>query len=76
MVFTLSRTKQVRKVLHKSKKNRCTNIISHVNSNKSNNWNIQKSNNLIGTSNFPHSNVQNVSSYNILITLQKVTDSW
>ena len=37
--------------------------------------NTPKSDNVIGTSNLPYSNVQNDSSFNTLVTLQKVTDT-
>ena len=50
-------------------------MISRINSNESKNWNISNSDNIIGNSNLPHSRVQNESSFNTLINLQKVTDS-
>ena len=75
MVFVSSRIKQGMKVLYKSKNRRCTTVISHVNSNESNNMNTSNSDNIIGTSNLPHGNVQNDSPFNALINLEKVTDS-
>ena len=50
-------------------------MISHINSNESNNWNTSNSDNLIGNSNLPHSSVKNESSFNTLVNLQKATDS-
>ena len=46
---------------------------SYIKSNASNNWNTSNSDNVIGTSNLPHSNVQNYSPVNTLINFQKVT---
>ena len=54
---------------------RCTTVNSHVNIKKWNNLNTPKSDNVIGTSNLPYSNVQNDSSFNTLVTLQKITDT-
>ena len=51
-------------------------MVSHVNSNKSNNLNTSNSDNLIGTSYLPHSNVHDYSSFNTLVTLQKLTDTY
>ena len=48
-------------------------MISHINSNKSNNWNASNSDKLIVPSKFHHSSVQNDSPFNTLITLQKLT---
>ena len=59
MVFMSPRRKQVRKVLYYPKKRRYNTVISHVNSNESNNWNISNSDNLILASNLPRSSVQN-----------------
>ena len=74
MGYTSSRRKHVRNFLSNYKKRRCTNIISHFNNNASNHFNTSNNNNVIGTSNFPCSNVQNGASFNTLITLQKVID--
>ena len=60
--------------MYKSKKRRCNTIISHVNSNKSNNLNISNSDNDVGTSNLHHINVQDYSPFNSCITSQKVID--
>ena len=69
MVFTLSIRKQGRNILYKSINSRCTTMISHVNTNQSNIFNTSNSDNLIGTSNIPHSNVQNDSPGNTRIDL-------
>ena len=61
--------------MDRSKKWRFTTAISHININESNNWNTSNTNNIIVNSNLPHGNVQNVSLYIALITLQKVTYS-
>ena len=74
-MFTLSRRKQSKKILYKSKRSRCTTVISHVNSNESNHLNTSNSDFGIGTSNLPHINVHNYSPFNSLIALQKVTDT-
>ena len=74
MVFTLSWGKQGQKVLYYSKKRICPDVISNTNRNKSNKLNISNSENVIGTSNLPHINVQNDSPFNTLINLQKVLD--
>ena len=71
MVFTSSRKKQVRMVLYRYKNRRCTAEISHVNRNESNNFNKSNNDKRIGTSNLPHRYVQNESSFNTIITLQK-----
>ena len=71
MGYTSSRRKHGRKVLSNSKKRKCTTIISHSNINKSNNLNTSNSDNVIGTTNFPNVNVQNGSSFNTIITVQK-----
>ena len=71
MGYTLSRRKHGREVLSKSKKRRSITIISHSKSNESNHLNTSNSDNFIGTPNFPHTKVQNDSSFNTLITLQK-----
>ena len=42
---------------------------------KINNLNTLNIDNVIGTSNLPHSNVQNNSSFNTLITLKKLIDA-
>ena len=75
MVIMLSRRKQGQNILYKTNNRRCTNVISHVNSNKLNKSNVSKSDNLIGTSNLPHRNVQNDSSFNTLIILQKLAET-
>ena len=46
-------------------------MITHVNSNESNNYNTSNSDSLIGTSNFPYRNVQNDNFFNTLISLKK-----
>ena len=61
-------------VFYKYNRSRRTTVISHVNSNESNNLNTSDSYNVIGTSNITHSNVQNDTPLNKLITLQKLTD--
>ena len=71
MVFMLSRRKQGQNIMYKSKNRRFTTVVSHVNSNKSNKLNASNSDDIIGTSKLPHSNVQNDSLFNSLITLQK-----
>ena len=70
----LPRRKQGQNILYKSKNRRFTTVISHINSNKSNKLNASNSDNSIGTSNLPHSNVQNDSLLNTLITLQKLIE--
>ena len=75
LLFMQSRRKQGQKVLYHSKKSKFTTVISHANSNKSNNLNAPNSNNLIVASNLPHSNVQNEILFDTLINLQKVTDT-
>ena len=75
MAFTSSRRKYDRKVTYFFKKRRCTTVILHVNSSESKNLNTLNSDNVIGTSNFPHINVQNEIPFNTLINLQKVTDA-
>ena len=72
MGYTYSRRKHGRKFLSKSKKRIFTTIISYVNINELNNFNILNSDNIIGTSKFPHGNVQNGSSFNTLVTLHKL----
>ena len=69
----LPRIKKGMKVLYKSKNKRCTTVISNANSNKSDNLNIPNNYIIILTSNHPHRTVQNESSFNTHITLQKVT---
>ena len=59
MVFVSSRKKQGWEFFYKSKKSRCTTMISQININESNNLNTSNSDNIIGTSNLPHSNIQN-----------------
>ena len=56
-VFILSKRKQGNTIIYMSKKWRCTTVISHTNNNESNNLNTSNSDNVIGTSNFPHSNI-------------------
>ena len=73
MGYTYSRGQHGRKVLSKYKKRIRTTIISRVNSNKSDNLNIPNNYIIILTSNHPHRTVQNESSFNTHITLQKVT---
>ena len=69
-----SRREHGRKVLYKSNKRRCTTVISHVNSNKSNHLNTSNSDDVIGTSNLTQINSENGSPFNTFITLQKVMD--
>ena len=59
------------KIFSKCKKRIYTTIISHINSNESNNLNTSNSDNVIVTPKFPHGNVQNFSSFNTHINLQK-----
>ena len=74
MGYTSSGRKHGRKVLSKSKKNMCTTDISHVNSDKADILNTSNTDNVIEIWEFPLISVQNVSSFNALITLQKVID--
>ena len=67
---TLSRSKHDRKAFPNSKNMTHTTIIYHIKINERNNFNTSKSDNIIGTSNFPHSNVQNSSSFNKPINLK------
>ena len=60
MGYTSSISKHSRKVFPNSKNGICNTIISHVNSNESNNLNTSNSDNGILMSNFTHSNVQNI----------------
>ena len=60
--------------MYKSNKRRCTTVISHVNSIKSNHLNTSNSDNVIGTLNLTQINSQNGSPFNTIIVLQKVTD--
>ena len=75
MVFMSSWSKQDWQVLYKSKKRICTTVISHANINESNILNASNNDNIIVTSNISHGNVQNETSFNTLINLQKVTYS-
>ena len=75
MGYTFSRIKYGRKVLFESKNMRLTTIISHVNINEWNHLVTSNSYNVIETSNFTHSKVQNVSSFNKLFALQKIIDT-
>ena len=77
MVLTFSRRKHGRKVSYKSNKRIWNTVNSHVNSSESNNMNTWNSDNVIGNSNLPNTNVQTESSLNTLITLQteKYTES-
>ena len=70
--YTLSIRENIKKVLYKSKKMVCTNIISHDNNNKSNNLNTSNSDNVIGTSNLPYSNAHDDNPFNTPINLQKL----
>ena len=72
-MFTLSIRKQGQKFLYKSKKSRYTTMISHVNRNESNNLNTPNSDNILGTSKFSHSNIQNYGSFNTTIPFKKVS---
>ena len=72
MGYTSSIGKHGREVFPKCKKITSTTILLHVNSNESNNFNTSNSDNDKVMSNFPHSNIKNVSSLNTLINLQKV----
>ena len=74
MGYKSSRKKHSRNILYKSKNRRCTTVISHVNSNESNNLNMSNGDNVIETSKTPHSNVQNGIPFNTLINLQKLMD--
>ena len=74
MVFVQSRSAQIRKVLYKFKNSRCTNVISQVSINKSNNSNTINSDNFIVTSNLTNINLHNDTQCNTLNILQKVTD--
>ena len=74
MGCTSSGSKYLRKVLSKYNNRRCATNISHVNNNESNNLNTSNDGNVIGTSNFPHSNAQNGSSFDTIITLQRAID--
>ena len=73
MVFTSSRRKQGRNLSYKSKKRICTTVNSHINRSESNNPNTSNIDNVVGNSNVPRINVQNESSINTLITLQRET---
>ena len=53
----------------KCKKRRCNIFILRIHSNKSNNLDTSNSDNVIGTSKFPHRNFPNGSPLNTLITL-------
>ena len=75
MGHTLSIRKNDSKVFPNPKNRKSTNIISYVNSNKSNILNTSNSDNIIGTSKMPHRNVQNGSSFITLSNLQKVIDT-
>ena len=61
------------KVVYIYKNRRCNFVHSYVNSNESNNLNISNTDNVIGTSNFPHINIQNYSLFNTLVTLKQLT---
>ena len=67
--------KQDRKVLNTSKKNRCTNVKSHIKSIESNNLNKSISDNDIGSSKPIHINVQDDSPFDKLNIYQRVTDT-
>ena len=70
MVFNSPIRKKGRNVSYISKKRRCTNVNSHVNSSKSNNLIISNSDNVIRTSNLTHTNIQNESPFNTPISLK------
>ena len=65
--------RQGRKFLYKNNDMRCTTNLSHTSSKKSNNLIISNSDNVIVTSNLPHSNNQNDNPFSTLNTLQKFT---
>ena len=70
-----SRREHGRKVLYKSNnKRRCTTVISHFNSKKSNHFNTSNSDNVLGASNLTQMNSQNGSPFNTLFTIQKVME--
>ena len=71
MDFTLSRREYVRKVLSRSNNCIFTTINLHINIMKSDNLNTSNSDNVIGKSNLPCTNVHTKISFNILITLKK-----
>ena len=71
----LSRTKEGWDIFYNYKKTICSSVISHISRNESNNLNTSNIDNLLGTSNLSHINIQNNSSFNTLITLQNVTES-
>ena len=75
MVFMLSRRKHGRKFFSKSKRRRCTNITSHVNSSKSNDLNTYNSDNVIVNSNLRCIDVHTELSSNKKVTFQKETDT-
>ena len=72
MAFTPSRSKHERKVLFKSNKRRCITVNSHLNSNETNNLNAPNSDDVVGNPIRPCINVHTKSSFNALITLQKI----
>ena len=76
MVFVSSRKKQGWEFFYKSKKSRCTTMISQININESNNLNTSNSDNIIGTSNLPNINFQNGCPFNtVIIFLNKLIQS-
>ena len=75
MPFTLSRRTEVRKILHTSKRRKCTTVNSHINSYEYKNSNISNIDNAIGNSNITYINVPNDSTLNTLIPMQKDTNT-
>ena len=71
----LVRRKYGRKVLSKDNKRRSVTIISHVNSDRSNNLNTQNSGDVKRTPNLPYYTVQNGRSSNTLNILSKINDT-
>ena len=72
MGYSSSKMKHDRKVLNRDNQRRRTAIISHVNSNESNNLKTSNMYYVKRTSNFPYLVVQNFSSSDTLITLPKI----
>ena len=75
MSFMSSRSKQGREISYIYKKRGCITVTSHVNSSKSNNPNTYNSDNSMGNSNIPCSNVHMKRLSNELVTLRKGTDT-
>ena len=75
MGYTFSRGQYGKTFLSKYNKRRCTTVILHINRNEFNNLDTSNSNNFIGSSDLPHSNIQTDSPYNTLNNLQKLIDT-